>query len=277
MDSAVQTSHPIRFRGRSFLAFTLAPTPPIADWLTELDKSIRNSPGFFLGRPVVLDLSAVALSEAAIAHLIGELADRGIRIMGLEGADPGSLGSQLPPVLMGGRPGGEDRTPEPQGPAPDVNQAAAAAAQALVPATPASVAADRAAAPAAQVPATRTVVEPPPAPPPREPVSLLIEDPIRSGQSVIFPFGDVTVLGSVASGAEIVAGGSIHIYGALRGRAMAGSMGDGRARIFCRRNEAELIALDGYYRTAEETDAELRGRPVQVRLDGAALTITALE
>jgi septum site-determining protein MinC len=256
LDTAIQSPHPIRFRGRSFLAFTLAPTPPVAEWLTELDKSILNSPGFFVGRPVVLDLAAVTLSESAIGHLIGQLAERGIRILGLEGADPALLGPQLPPVLMGGRPGGEDK-------APDVSRPAQDQGQTLTP-TPAPA--------AAQPP-----VETPPVPQPREPVSLLIESPIRSGQSVIFPFGDVTVLGSVASGAEIVAGGSIHIYGALRGRAMAGSMGDPQARIFCRRNEAELIAIDGYYRTAEETAAELRGRPVQIRLDGAALMITALE
>jgi septum site-determining protein MinC len=54
-------------------------------------------------------------------------------------------------------------------------------------------------------------------------------------------------------------------------------MGDARARIFCRKNEAELIAIDGYYRTAEDTEAELRGRAVQVRLEGAGLTIAALE
>src|SRR6476620_9020344 len=73
-----------------------------------------------------------------------------------------------------------------------------------------------------------------------------MEEPVRSGQSVIFPHGDVTVVGQVASGAEVVAGGSIHVYGALRGRALAGSMGNPRARIFCRKNEAELLAIDGY-------------------------------
>ena len=52
--------------------------------------------------------------------------------------------------------------------------------------------------------------------------SLLLDSPVRSGQSVIFVEGDVTVLGSVGSGAEVVAGGSIHVYGTLRGRAMAG-------------------------------------------------------
>src|SRR5829696_7888098 len=63
--------------------------------------------------------------------------------------------------------------------------------------------------------------------------SLLLQEPVRSGQSIVFPEGDVTVLGSVASGSEIVAGGSIHVYGALRGRAMAGSVGNAGARIYC--------------------------------------------
>ena len=110
-----------------------------------------------------------------------------------------------------------------------------------------------------------------------EPNSLVIERPIRSGQSIVFLNGDVTVLGSVSSGAEIVAGGSIHVYGALRGRAMAGSMGNMRARIFCSKNEAELISIDGYYRTAEDMDATLRGRPGQCWLQDRVLTIAALD
>jgi septum site-determining protein MinC len=105
---------------------------------------------------------------------------------------------------------------------------------------------------------------------------LLIETPIRSGQSIVFPNGDVTVLGSVSSGAEIVAGGSIHVYGALRGRAMAGSAGNTRARIFCNKNEAELISIDGYYRTAEQIDASLRSRPTQCWLEDRVLSIAAL-
>jgi septum site-determining protein MinC len=85
------------------------------------------------------------------------------------------------------------------------------------------------------------------------------------------------VLGSVASGAEVVAGGSIHVYGALRGRAMAGSMGNARARIFCSTNEAELIAINGYYRTAEDMDANLRSRPAQCWLEDRVLSIAALD
>jgi septum site-determining protein MinC len=111
----------------------------------------------------------------------------------------------------------------------------------------------------------------------QEPSSLVFEQPIRSGQSIIFPHGDVTILGSVASGAEVVAGGSIHVYGALRGRALAGSTGDVRARIFCSRIEAELISIDGYYQTAEDMDASLRGRPAQCWLKDRVLAIAALD
>src|SRR5690606_32552910 len=98
--------------------------------------------------------------------------------------------------------------------------------------------------------------------------SMVVTQPVRSGQSLIFTEGDVTVIGSVASGAEIVAGGSIHVYGALRGRVMAGTMGNSSARIFCSKLEAELIAIDGFYKTAEDLDPGLRGRAVQMWLEG---------
>jgi len=110
-----------------------------------------------------------------------------------------------------------------------------------------------------------------------EPTSLVVESPVRSGQSIFFPDGDVTVLGSVGSGAEVIAGGSIHIYGTLRGRAMAGTSGIRKARIFCTRLEAELLAIDGYYRTAEDLDATLLGKPVQAWLAGETLNISEID
>ena len=103
--------------------------------------------------------------------------------------------------------------------------------------------------------------------------NLLLDSPVRSGQA-IFNEGDVTVLGSVGSGAEIVAGGSIHVYGALRGRAMAGSSGNAAARIL--KIEAELLAINGYYQTAEEIDVALRNRPAQAWLEGSIMKITPL-
>jgi len=109
-----------------------------------------------------------------------------------------------------------------------------------------------------------------------QPASLLIEEPVRSGQSVAFVEGDVTVLGSVGSGAEIIAGGSIHIYGTLRGQAMAGVTGSRRARIFCHRFEAELLAIGSYYKTADEIDHSVRSGPIQAWLDGNTLKISAM-
>jgi septum site-determining protein MinC len=121
----------------------------------------------------------------------------------------------------------------------------------------------------AQVEPEKAEVKPPPS-------SLLLDSPVRSGQSVVFPDGDVTVLGSVGSGAEIVAGGSIHVYGTLRGRAMAGVNGNPAARIYCQRIEAELLAIDGFYQTAEELDPDLRNRPAQAWLEGNVMRITPL-
>ena len=125
--------------------------------------------------------------------------------------------------------------------------------------------------------------EPEPAPVPEnaprgreQPASLLIEEPVRSGQSVAFVEGDVTVLGSVGSGAEIIAGGSIHIYGTLRGQAMAGVTGNRRARIFCHRFEAELLAIGSYYKTADEIEDTVRSGPIQAWLDGNTLKISAM-
>ena len=112
--------------------------------------------------------------------------------------------------------------------------------------------------------------------PPPEPTGLVIDRPVRSGQSVTHTIGDVTVIGSVASGSEVIAGGSIHVYGTLRGRAIAGVAAPG-SRIFCRRLEAELLAIDGVYRTADEIDPALMGHAVQVWRDGDALAITIIE
>ena len=108
-------------------------------------------------------------------------------------------------------------------------------------------------------------------------LGLLLDAPVRSGQSIVFLEGDVTIVGSVASGAEVVAGGSIHIYGALRGRAIAGAVGNSRARIFCRKFEPELLAIDGLYKAAEDMATDLRGRPVQAWLHEELILIHALD
>jgi septum site-determining protein MinC len=230
----IASQRTMRFLGRSYMAFVFTPEEPVVDWLAQLDSWLARSPGFFGGRPVVLDLANVQLFKTGIAHLVGCLLERNIRVIGLEGADPAQLGPDLPPVLSGRPVNGSEIV------------ALSRSEQAPAPAAP------------------------------RQPASLLIDRPVRSGQTIIFPEGDVSVLGSVGSGAEIVAGGSIHIYGTLRGRAMAGHMGNARARIFCQKIEAELLAINGYYRTAEEIDESYRGRPMQAWLNDSVMMITAL-
>ncbi len=218
----------VRMRGRSYVAFVFSPVVPIQGWLEEIDATLARSPGFFVGKPVVLDLSAVELSQAAIAHLVASLEQRNIRILGIEGVEAEHLTTSMPPLLTGGRP-------------------------------------------------TVLIQNEPKKPDAKpKPNSLLLDSPVRSGQSIVFTEGDVTVLGSVGSGAEIVAGGSIHIYGTLRGRAMAGVNGNSAARIFCQRIEAELLAIDGYYQTAEDIDINLRNRPAQAWLAGDVMKITPL-
>jgi septum site-determining protein MinC len=109
------------------------------------------------------------------------------------------------------------------------------------------------------------------------PRCLFIDRPVRSGQSIRFPEGDVTVIGSVSSGAEIMAGGSIHVYGALRGRAFAGLGGNSAARILCSSLDPELLVINGLYATADEISPSLRNKPAQVRVDGQAMSVTALD
>ena len=101
----------------------------------------------------------------------------------------------------------------------------------------------------------------------------VIEGAVRSGQSIVFPEGDLTIIGPVSSGAEVVAGGSIHIYGALRGRAVAGSTGNRQARIFCRELEAELLAIDGHYKTADDIAPDVLGRATQAWLESDTIRV----
>jgi len=219
-----------RLLGRSVLAMAIAPEPPLPNWFRELDELIERSPGFFAGRPIILDASAVDLDQDALRAMVRDLSERGIRLMGFEGVAEAALAPDLPPLISGSRErdvasaskGGEpDRTAEPKG---DI---------------------------------------------------LVIDRPVRSGQTVTYPH-DVTVIGSVSSGAEIVAGGSIHIYGALRGRAIAGTVGNAGARVFCSRLDAELIAIAGLYQTADDMPTELVGRAAQARLEGDAIRIAGL-
>jgi septum site-determining protein MinC len=106
---------------------------------------------------------------------------------------------------------------------------------------------------------------------------LVQSAPVRSGQQVYADNRDLTVLAAVGAGAEVLADGSIHIYGALRGRALAGAQGHEQARIFCREFHAELVAIAGHYKVLDEIPRELHGKPVQVWLEKNELRIAALD
>lgn len=107
--------------------------------------------------------------------------------------------------------------------------------------------------------------------------ALLITEPVRSGQRIFSDKGDLVVVGSVSSGAELIARGNIHVYGRMRGRALAGVNGDSKARIFCQSLEAELIAIAGLYKTSDEIPPSLRSQRVQAVLEENALRIERLK
>ena len=106
---------------------------------------------------------------------------------------------------------------------------------------------------------------------------LVQKSPVRSGQQVYADNRDLTVLSAVGAGAEVIADGSIHIYGALRGRALAGAQGNEDARIFCREFHAELVAVAGHYKVLEDIPKELRGKAVQVWLENGQIKLAALD
>ncbi len=99
---------------------------------------------------------------------------------------------------------------------------------------------------------------------------------VRSGQQVYARDCDLIITGAVANGAEVIADGNIHIYGGLRGRAMAGAQGDEKARIFVSDFRAELVAIAGQYRVFEQIPAELEGQSVQCWLESEKLLIARL-
>ena len=278
MAQAAVSRQSLRLKGRSFLALVLSPEAPLPGWFRELDTLIQGSPGFFVARPIILDAAGIKVDSDGLREIVEAMRARDINVMGIEGVKPSMLGPGMPPLVAGGK--SSDHI--------DMSEAAEAAKakarpkpvvvanQDQAPASVATVAVQAVAAAIAPpaAPAGATAAAPAPAAP-KEPEVLLIDTPIRSGQSIIFP-GDVTVVGSVASGAEIVAGGSVHVYGALRGRAIAGWNGNGKARIFCRKMEAELIAIDGLYQTAEDMSPDMRGRPVQAWLEGESLKLAEL-
>ncbi len=125
-------------------------------------------------------------------------------------------------------------------------------------------------------PVTANTQNPAPAKPAEKQSSLTIDRPVRSGQQVYAAGGDLTILAATSAGSEIMADGSIHVYGALRGRVLAGVKGNKSARIFCSSLQAELIVIAGRYQLLDESNTTLIGKPAMIRLEDEKLIIEPL-
>jgi septum site-determining protein MinC len=237
MNAHVGPAQTLKFRAQSLLAYVLEPAQPLGDWFVALDAWLARSPTFFIARPVILDMGGLGLTLKEYRELLSDLARRHIRVMGAENVGRGLVGPHLPPVVSGGRTI-EGETEREEDPAPAANASNE--------------------------------------PTPERSEPMIVDGNVRSGQTIMHPRGDVTIIGRVASGAEIVAGGSVHVYGALQGRVIAGIGGSRSARIFCTEARAELLCIGGAYVTAEDINSEMEGRSVEARLDGDELKLRIL-
>lgn len=234
-------------------------TLDVAQLSAEMRDRVARAPKLFGRAAVIVDFGGLAQTPdvATARALLDGLREAGVLPVALAwgSSDNEQLAGQLGlPLLAKFR-----AQYEPEGTAPAT--AAAAATQAS---GAASGSAPTQTAPAAALS------------PGGEP-GLMQTAPVRSGQQIYAENRDLTVLTAVGAGAEVIADGSIHIYGALRGRALAGAQGNEKARIFCREFHAELVAVAGHYKVLEDIPRELRGKPVQVWLDDAQLMIAALD
>ncbi|NBC13217.1 MAG: septum site-determining protein MinC [Gammaproteobacteria bacterium] len=213
----------------------------------QLAPKVEQAPGFFQNTPVVIDLGALPRDSGIVAfpQLVGMLRGLGMIPVGVRGgsAQQNEAARAMELAILG-----------------ESTRAARAAESTADRAEPAQASASSDGHP--EPPAAHGRLG-----------SLLVDRPVRSGQRLYAAGGDLTVVGPVSSGAELMADGNIHVYGPLRGRVIAGLQGDLGARIFCRDLQAELVSVAGHYRVSENIPAELKGRSVQVFLDHEVLRI----
>lgn len=202
----------------------------------QLQDKIRQAPDFFRHAPMAVDLHGVIDTDIDFAALVQAMGDSGLVPVGVCGASERHIHAAREvglSLLTLAR-------HEPPPPKP-------------VEVRPAAEASPKAA--------------------PEERASKLVELPVRSGQRIYAPGGDLVVLSQVSAGAEIMADGNIHVYGALRGRALAGVQGNLSSRIFCHDLQAELVSIAGHYKISENIDDSVRGMPVQIYFKDNALII----
>jgi len=221
------------------------------DFERELAEQIARSPRFFLNAPVVLDLKNAEefVGAAGFAEAKDILRRHSLTLVGVQNALPAQIAAAATTGLASFAPNSTQSQRRRPPPEPEVPARPSAETEVPAPAPP-----------AANMPvAART---------------RLVTQPVRSGTQIYARGVDLVVTAAVSPGAEIIADGNIHVYAALRGRALAGAGGDTEARIFCDRFEAELVSIAGHYLVSEQMPAAERGLRVQIALIDDRLTIT---
>ncbi|MEI2417466.1 septum site-determining protein MinC [Orrella sp. JC864] len=245
--------------------------------LAALDQRMQDAGSFFQNEPVVIDASRIeqpldwpALLQALRRHALPPIG------VVAEGANlHAAQAAGLVPVELAA-------ASRPQAPAPDTAAPAAAldveAAKVATAPPPAEAAeSGESAAPGDTGAPAGTAAVPEQAHAAAPPAAMVVSRPLRSGQRIYARGTDLIVVGMVSQGAEVIADGNIHVYGPLRGKAMAGARGDGTARIFTTQLDPELLAIAGVYKVVEaRLPAALHNRPGVVSLDGDTLHIAPL-
>lgn len=218
-----------------------------------LRDKINQAPGFFRDIPLIISLEKYQglNSELDFFKIIGACRRHNIHVIGVRGGndDQRRLARGAALALL---PGGNQRDREIAG--ADAENTAAVAAEANKAHTDAAPAKD---------------AEPVPA--------RIVSQPVRSGQQVYAPEGDLIILASVQAGAEVLAAGNVHVYGPLRGRALAGIHGAENARVFCQSLEAELVSIAGHYKISEDLQDNGWKTAVQIQLKDDLLVVTPLD
>ena len=231
--------------------------------VAEMRERVQRAPKLFERAAVVVDFGSLSrCPEAAVAReLVRGLQQAGVLPVALAfgTTEIEQLSREIGLPLLAKFRAQYERAGEPAAPSPS------------------SAAVERAAepAPAAREEPVATAPSEPAAASPSSP-GMVHTTPVRSGQQVYAQNRDITVCASVGAGAEVIADGSVHIYGPLRGRALAGALGNTNARIFCREFHAELVAVAGHYKVLDEIPANLVGKAVQVWLQNEKLHIEEL-
>jgi septum site-determining protein MinC len=244
---------PFQFRGGAYTVMILRLIEPDhPNFYSLLRDTVSQAPNFFRNAPVIVDLQDLAAAPPFnVAELRRRLRQHELIPIGVVNGTEEQNRAAIN-AGMGVLPEGRESALKPQ-------------------ASPAPKRAERVVAEAPR--GERDQVAPAPA---GASGTLLITRPVRSGQQLYAHGGDLVVLAAISAGAELLADGHIHVYGALRGRALAGVGGNAGARIFCHSLEAELISIAGFWRVREDIPERLIGKPVQIYLEDERMTIEPL-